>query len=69
MAHCLSKRHHPYDRDEIDHIRRAGGWVSSHGLVNDEAAASRSFGHFNLILECCNRITLYDQMFLISFLC
>lgn len=49
MAYCLSKKHDPYDRNEIHHIRSAEGWVSGAGLVNDEVATSRSFGNFLLV--------------------
>ena len=49
VAHCLSKEHDPYDRQETAHIRSAEGWVSSAGMVNDEVSTSRSFGHFNLV--------------------
>jgi adenylate cyclase len=48
-AHCLSKVHDPYDRDETRHIRAAGGWISTTGKVNEEVDVSRSFGHFNLV--------------------
>lgn len=49
VAHNLSRRHDPYDRDETAHVRLAEGWVSSSGLVNDEVEVSRGFGYFNLI--------------------
>ncbi|KAH6906531.1 adenylate cyclase [Coprinopsis sp. MPI-PUGE-AT-0042] len=49
VAHNLSRRHDPYDRDETAHVRLAEGWVSSSGLINDEVEVSRGFGYFNLI--------------------
>ncbi|EAU90953.2 adenylate cyclase [Coprinopsis cinerea okayama7 len=49
VAHRLSHRHHPYDREETAHIRSAEGWVSPNGLINDQVEVSRSFGHFNLV--------------------
>ncbi|KAK0230434.1 adenylate cyclase [Armillaria fumosa] len=48
-AHLLSTKHDPYDREETKRIRKAEGWISPPGLVNDEIDISRSFGFFHLL--------------------
>lgn len=42
-----SKKHAPFDRQEMERIRATGGWVSSDGKVNREVETSRAFGFFN----------------------
>ena len=49
LAHVVSVKHEPFDRNEITRIRAAEGWVSPKGLVNDEADVSRSFGYYHLL--------------------
>ncbi|KAI0301034.1 hypothetical protein B0F90DRAFT_1810245 [Multifurca ochricompacta] len=49
LAHVVSVKHEPFDRNEITRIRSAEGWVSPKGLVNDEADVSRSFGYYHLL--------------------
>ncbi|KAH6901183.1 hypothetical protein BKA70DRAFT_1406049 [Coprinopsis sp. MPI-PUGE-AT-0042] len=49
VAHNLSRRHDPYDRDETAHVRLAEGWVLCSGLINDEVEVSGGFGYFNFI--------------------
>ena len=49
LAHALSVKHEPFDRNEITRVRSAEGWVSPKGLVNDEADVSRSFGYYHLV--------------------
>ena len=44
----LSRKHEPFDRQEIARIRNAEGWVSPKGYVNDEVDVSRSFGFYHL---------------------
>ncbi|KAJ8078178.1 cysteinyl-tRNA synthetase [Marasmius tenuissimus] len=48
-AHPVSKKHDPYDKDEIARIRSSEGWISPEGLVNNELDISRSFGFFHLM--------------------
>ena len=48
-AQIVSKKHDPFDRNEIARIRAAEGWVSPKGLVNDEVDISRSFGFYHLL--------------------
>ncbi|THV02992.1 hypothetical protein K435DRAFT_716145 [Dendrothele bispora CBS 962.96] len=48
VAHCVSRKHEPYNQHETVRIRTAEGWISSDGLVNDEVDVSRSFGFFHL---------------------
>ena len=49
LAHVVSVKHEPFDRNEISRVRLAEGWVSPKGLVNDEADVSRSFGYYHLL--------------------
>jgi adenylate cyclase len=49
LAHVVSVKHEPFDRNEITRIRAAEGWVSPKGLVNDEVDVSRSFGYYHLL--------------------
>jgi adenylate cyclase len=49
LAHVVSVKHEPFDRNEITRVRSAEGWVSPKGLVNDEADVSRSFGYYHLV--------------------
>jgi len=49
LAHVVSVKHEPFDRNEITRVRAAEGWVSPKGLVNDEADVSRSFGYYHLL--------------------
>jgi len=49
LAHVVSVKHEPFDRNEITRVRTAEGWVSPKGLVNDEADVSRSFGYYHLL--------------------
>ena len=49
LAHVVSVKHEPFDRNEIMRVRAAEGWVSPKGLVNDEADVSRSFGYYQLL--------------------
>lgn len=48
-AELLSRKHHPFDRQETARIRAAEGWVSPKGYVNDEIDISRSFGFYYLL--------------------
>ncbi|KAK1221275.1 cysteinyl-tRNA synthetase [Marasmius sp. AFHP31] len=48
-AQPVSKKHDPYDKDEIARIRSCEGWISPEGLVNNELDISRSFGFFHLM--------------------
>ena len=49
LAHVVSVKHEPFDRNEITRVRSAEGWVSPKGLVNDEVDVSRSFGYYHLV--------------------
>ena len=49
IAHLVSTRHDPFERNEATRIRAAEGWVSPKGMVNDEEDLSRSFGLFHLL--------------------
>jgi adenylate cyclase len=49
LAHVVSVKHEPFDRNEITRVRAAEGWVSPKGLVNDESDVSRSFGYYHLL--------------------
>ncbi|KIK61419.1 hypothetical protein GYMLUDRAFT_225109 [Collybiopsis luxurians FD-317 M1] len=48
-AEPISRKHDPYDRQEVSRIRAAEGWISPAGLVNNEIDISRSFGFFHLL--------------------
>ncbi|KAF5348107.1 hypothetical protein D9756_010796 [Leucocoprinus leucothites] len=45
----LSKKHCPWNPDELRRIRKSEGWVSPSGLVNDEVDVTRSFGYYHLL--------------------
>ncbi|KAJ3561557.1 hypothetical protein NP233_g10120 [Leucocoprinus birnbaumii] len=45
----LSRKHDPWDAEELKRIRRSEGWVSPSGLVNDEVDITRSFGYYHLL--------------------
>ncbi|KAH9484853.1 Adenylate cyclase [Psilocybe cubensis] len=47
VCHQISRKHDPYDRDEIARIRAAEGFMTPAGLVNEEVDVSRSFGYFH----------------------
>jgi len=57
-----SKKHVPFDCDEMQRIRAAGGWVSSDGKVNNEVDTSRAFGFYNHvpIINSCPDITVVE---------
>ncbi|OZJ04056.1 hypothetical protein BZG36_03569 [Bifiguratus adelaidae] len=44
----ISQKHIALNPSETSRIRQAGGYVSTTGLLNDELAVSRNFGHFHL---------------------
>ncbi|KAM5451437.1 putative adenylate cyclase [Microsporum audouinii] len=45
----LTKNHDPAEASERERIRRAGGYVSRNGKLNDQLSVSRAFGHFHLV--------------------
>ncbi|SPN96706.1 probable adenylate cyclase [Cephalotrichum gorgonifer] len=45
----LTRKHDPAEPSERQRIREAGGWVSRHGLLNDQLDVSRAFGYVNLM--------------------
>lgn len=45
----LTRKHDPAEPSERQRIREAGGWVSRHGLLNDQLEISRAFGYVNLM--------------------
>lgn len=45
----LTRKHDPAEPSERQRIREAGGWVSRHGLLNDQLEVSRAFGYVNLM--------------------
>ncbi|KAJ2003700.1 cysteinyl-tRNA synthetase [Coemansia thaxteri] len=45
----LSKRHDPYDVDEIVRIRSIGGYITQQGKVQGQTDISRAFGYFHLL--------------------
>ncbi|PKS06341.1 hypothetical protein jhhlp_007089 [Lomentospora prolificans] len=45
----LTRKHDPAEPSERQRIREAGGWVSRHGLLNDQLEVSRAFGYANLM--------------------
>ena len=49
IAQLVSRKHDPFDRNEIQRIRAAEGWVSPKGFVNDEIDVSRSFGFYYIL--------------------
>jgi Leucine-rich repeat (LRR) protein/serine/threonine protein phosphatase PrpC/class 3 adenylate cyclase len=49
QAFEITQKHIPLNPSEVSRIRAAGGHVSNSGLLNNELAVSRSFGHFHLI--------------------
>ncbi|KAG2200534.1 hypothetical protein INT47_012320, partial [Mucor saturninus] len=49
QAFEITQKHIPLNPSEVSRIRAAGGFVSNSGLLNNELAVSRSFGHFHLI--------------------
>lgn len=57
-----SRKHAPFDCDEMHRIRVAGGWVSSDGKVNKEVDTSRAFGFYNHvpIINSCPDITVVE---------
>ncbi|KAK7448809.1 cysteinyl-tRNA synthetase [Stygiomarasmius scandens] len=48
IARPVSRKHDPYDEQELLRIKAAEGWISPTGLVNDEVDVSRSFGFFHI---------------------
>ena len=45
----LTRKHDPAEPSERQRIREAGGWVSRHGLLNDQLEVSRAFGYVSLM--------------------
>jgi adenylate cyclase len=45
----LSRKHCPWNPDELRRIRKSEGWISPNGLVNDEVEVTRSFGYYHLL--------------------
>ncbi|KAG0258651.1 cysteinyl-tRNA synthetase [Actinomortierella ambigua] len=45
----ISHKHTPWNPTEIFKIKRAGGFVSGDGLLNEELDTSRAFGGFHLV--------------------
>ncbi|KAF9972519.1 cysteinyl-tRNA synthetase [Actinomortierella ambigua] len=45
----ISHKHTPWNPTEIFKIKRAGGFVSEDGLLNEELDTSRAFGGFHLV--------------------
>ncbi|KAJ2441493.1 hypothetical protein GGF42_007275, partial [Coemansia sp. RSA 2424] len=45
----LSKRHDPYDVDEIMRIRSIGGYITQQGKVQGQTDITRAFGYFHLL--------------------
>ncbi|KAG0236865.1 cysteinyl-tRNA synthetase [Actinomortierella wolfii] len=45
----ISHKHTPFNPTEVYKIKRAGGFVSGRGLLNDELDTSRTFGAFHLV--------------------
>ncbi|WFD44892.1 adenylate cyclase [Malassezia psittaci] len=58
----LGTEHNPLNRDEINRIRNAEGWVSLRGYVNDELPVARAFGHFQLtpIVNACPSVQMIE---------
>lgn len=48
LARDLTTKHEPCSPEEIYRIRGAEGWVSTDGLVNDQAKSARAFGAFHV---------------------
>ncbi|KAF5328610.1 hypothetical protein D9619_011577 [Psilocybe cf. subviscida] len=62
VHHSLSRKHDPYDPEEIARIRAADGFVSPSSLVSDEVDVSRAFGYYHLFPRIIARpnIQQYD---------
>ncbi|KAF9449578.1 hypothetical protein P691DRAFT_667167 [Macrolepiota fuliginosa MF-IS2] len=45
----VSKKHDPWNPEELRRIRKSEGWISPSGLVNDEVDVSRSFGYYHML--------------------
>lgn len=45
----LTRKHAPGDEMERERIRRAGGYVSRHGKLNEVLEVSRAFGHIQMM--------------------
>ncbi|KAL8845604.1 MAG: hypothetical protein Q9176_000240 [Flavoplaca citrina] len=62
----LTRKHSPGDERERERIRRAGGYVSRHGKLNDVLDVSRAFGYIQMMPAVMAapdivRITLREQ--------
>lgn len=45
----ITRKHHPAEPSERQRIRRAGGYISRHGKLNDVLEVSRAFGYIQMM--------------------